>query len=288
MAKIQAQYGQPGVYNATLPTLTDGQSGGMQLDERGRVITSSTINTDNLEINVDGISYSGIEATTMQSSAVAVGNGTAMDVSGMETLLLYVSGITTATITVEGDLPTTNFTALVVKNVTTGQLSSTITANGLYAVHIPGLLTVRARISSYTSGTIIVTGTATAAANHGDVQNVQLRDTLSAVNDGVTAYPYGHSYVNITTNTTTTVKTGAGVLRGITVNNPALLTVANLTVTIYDNTAASGTKLGTFTVPFGLTTALPFRLTYESAFTTGLTIVTAGPTVTGDLTVEYR
>lgn len=96
------------------------------------------------------------------------------------------------------------------------------------------------------------------------------------------------AFTNITTNTTTTVKSGSGYVNGFTVNNPALLTVANLTVTVYDNTAASGTKIGTYTVPFGLTTAVPFFVPIRCSFSTGLTVVTAGPTVTADITVTSK
>lgn len=96
------------------------------------------------------------------------------------------------------------------------------------------------------------------------------------------------TYTNITTNATTTVKTGSGYVDHITINNPALITVANLTVTVYDNTAGSGTKVGTWTVPFGLTTQVPFDIPIRMTFSTGLTVVTAGPTVTGDLTVGTR
>jgi hypothetical protein len=110
---------------------------------------------------------------------------------------------------------------------------------------------------------------------------------LDSINDSITSYPYGHSYVNITTNATTTVKSGAGTLHSIVVNNPADITVTKLTMTIYDNTAGSGTKIGTVTVPL-LTTGEPFTIMYNSGFGTGLTIVTAGPTVAADLTVNYR
>lgn len=96
------------------------------------------------------------------------------------------------------------------------------------------------------------------------------------------------SATNITTNATTTVQTGAGLLHSFTINNPALISVANLTMTVYDNTAGSGTKIGTYTVPFGLTTAVPFTVNLNASFATGLTIVTAGPTVAADITVNYR
>jgi hypothetical protein len=178
MAKKQAQYGQPAIYNSTLPTLADGDSVGLNVDSRGRLITTATVSADTIDINVGGVSYAGIESTTMQNAAVAIGNGTSMDISGMESLVLYVSGITSATITVEGEFSSGNWNALTVKSMTSGQLSSTITANGLYIVSIPGLLNARARISTYTSGTITVVGTATAAGNHADVQNVGFRETL--------------------------------------------------------------------------------------------------------------
>jgi hypothetical protein len=89
----------------------------------------------------------------------------------------------------------------------------------------------------------------------------------------ITAY----RYLNITGQTTTVVKSGGGILHTICVNTPA----ATETITVYDNTAASGTKIGTVTV-FAATNPC---LTYDVNFTTGLTIVTA--TASSDLTVSY-
>ncbi len=89
------------------------------------------------------------------------------------------------------------------------------------------------------------------------------------------------SYANIVlaAPTTTVVKSGAGFLHSITFNKP----VATGVVTIYDNTAASGTLIGTITVP---ASPMPVTLFYDAAFTTGLTIVTA--TAAQDITVSYR
>lgn len=89
----------------------------------------------------------------------------------------------------------------------------------------------------------------------------------------ITAY----KYLNITGQATTTVKSGSGILHTICVNTPA----ATETITIYDNTAASGTKIGIVTV-FASTNPC---LTYDVNFTTGLTLVTA--TASSDLTVSY-
>lgn len=88
----------------------------------------------------------------------------------------------------------------------------------------------------------------------------------------------GYNAAHITSQTTTVVKTGQGVLHTITINNPA----ATATVTIYDNTSAAGTTLGIVTVP---SSPLPVTLTYDITFTTGLTIVTA--TADSDITVSY-
>lgn len=79
----------------------------------------------------------------------------------------------------------------------------------------------------------------------------------------ITAYKYTH----ITTDATTTLKSGGGILHTICINNPT----ATATVTIYDNTAGSGTVIGVITE--AATTQGCF--TYDVNFTTGLTIVTA-------------
>lgn len=98
-----------------------------------------------------------------------------------------------------------------------------------------------------------------------------------ALNTGVIG---GYNFVNITAAapTTTVVKSGTGVLHTITFNKP----VATGVVTVYDNTAASGTIIATITIP---ASPLPVTLVYDATFATGLTIVTA--TAAQDLTVSY-
>lgn len=66
---------------------------------------------------------------------------------------------------------------------------------------------------------------------------------------------------------TTVVKSGAGTLRRLVFNN----TTAG-TVTIYDNTAASGTVIAIITP---VASGQPFTLDYDLEFGTGLTIVTS-------------
>ncbi len=78
--------------------------------------------------------------------------------------------------------------------------------------------------------------------------------------------------------TTTVVKSGQGVLRAITFNKP----VATGVVTIYDNTSATGTIIGTITIP---ASPMPVTLIFDARFDTGLTIVTS--VAAQDLTVSY-
>lgn len=86
--------------------------------------------------------------------------------------------------------------------------------------------------------------------------------------------------VNITTATTTTPKSGGGAFYGIIINKA----VAAGTIDIYDNTAASGTKIGQIT--FGATiTGEPTQLLYSASLSTGLTLVTSAAF---DLTVMYQ
>lgn len=100
---------------------------------------------------------------------------------------------------------------------------------------------------------------------------------------------FRNKFRNITGNATTTVKSGNGVIRGISINN-------NNTggdIVIYDNTAANGTKIASMSIatPSGgvlSATGLqsPVYVTMTAEFTTGLTVVTSGSS-NNDITVYY-
>lgn len=91
---------------------------------------------------------------------------------------------------------------------------------------------------------------------------------------GVDTIP-AFNHKNVAGAATTVISTGPCVLHAITFN-----TTAASAVTVYDNTAASGTKIATFaaSVPIG---ASPI---FDVKCLTGLTIVTAGAS---DLTVSF-
>lgn len=100
---------------------------------------------------------------------------------------------------------------------------------------------------------------------------------------------FRNKYRNITGNGTTTVKSGNGVVRGISIND----NTTGGTITVYDNTAASGTKIATMqigTPSGGLLSSSgqpgPNYMTMTAEFSTGLTIVTSGSS-NNDITVYY-
>lgn len=86
-----------------------------------------------------------------------------------------------------------------------------------------------------------------------------------------------YTSVNITTKTTTVCRTGSGIFRGITINKAG----STDTLTVYDNTAASGTIIATITVASGIA-----LYEYNATFVNGLTVVSGGGTA-GDYTVTF-
>lgn len=205
------------------------------------------------------------------------GSGTALPVSGTVTANLGTIGgaATEATLAAQSAKFPTN---LGIKTAA-GSLSIAPASDGIFVTNFG---TVFGGADGLTNNNVIyVKGDSGLGypMNANMVFNGTSWDRMRGSTAGLFALPGGHSFANITTATTTTVKSGAGVLHTVTVNN--LGTVAS-TTTIYDNTAGSGTKIATINTLAGQETYL-----YDIAFTTGLTIVTTG-TVAPDITVSYR
>lgn len=103
---------------------------------------------------------------------------------------------------------------------------------------------------------------------------INISSNLDANNKEIPFY----SYKSITSQTTTLVKTGAGVLHSITFNKP----VATGTVKIDDAVTDTTPVIGTITTP---ASPIPVTLIYDIVFTVGLTIVTG--TADQDITISY-
>ena len=112
------------------------------------------------------------------------------------------------------------------------------------------------------------------------VQGISGGEPLSVdIIQPVITKPASSSYLHLNANGTTTVKSGAGVLRRIVINTRG--GILN-TLTIYDNTAATGAVIGAVD-----TAAAGGAFDYELNFTTGLTVVLAGGTA-ADITITYE
>jgi len=83
------------------------------------------------------------------------------------------------------------------------------------------------------------------------------------------------TYAAITSATTTTIKSGTGFLHAVTVTGGTAGTI-----TVFDNTAGSGTAIATFSSTNALATYI-----FDVSFSTGLTVVTGAAT---NVTVSYR
>jgi hypothetical protein len=81
-------------------------------------------------------------------------------------------------------------------------------------------------------------------------------------------------YAHINTNATTTLAQRLGTLHNIVVNNAG----TSATITVYDNTAASGAVIAVITPVAG------GNYCFDAVFNNGLTVVTTG---TPDITVTF-
>jgi hypothetical protein len=180
-----------------------------------------------------------------------------------------VGSATPSTAVITGVTDGTNLRALVQPSV-----SNNTTGTGIAST--APMVQYNSTAPTITSGDYYV-----AQADVNGNTKIYLATKLDATNDNITAWPYGHSYNHISSATTTVVKSSSGVLHSLLINTP----VASATITIYDNTAGSGTVIGVITCGGTLANDQANLYTYDVAFTTGLTIVTSAAT---DITVSYR
>lgn len=281
----RTQYGLPGVYNASPITLPDGKGGALAVDSSGRLLVSPVSGGSNVNI-------ADIAGTT-----TSVGNGT----TDAGTLRVTISSDSTGQVIAQGNVASGSADSGNPVKIGGVQRTSppTLTdgqrgdwqldtrANGKISLYLPN------NSVSNTTGADNVDGQAVSAT----VNKYQFinRNTLfngttwdRQYSGGVTgmagvslqASPSGGwAFSNISTSTTTTVKSGAGTFHLASVNT--LGTVAS-TCTFYDNTAGSGTIIAIIN-----SLTLSGSFTYDIAFSTGLTVVTTG-TAAPNLTVAYK
>lgn len=92
----------------------------------------------------------------------------------------------------------------------------------------------------------------------------------------------GYNYTHITTQTTTLIKTGAGILHSIIVNSHA----ASATIEFDDALTHTSPVIGIITLPSTITAVIPISLEYDVQFSTGLSVTTG--TANADITVVWK
>lgn len=217
-----------------------------------------------------------------------------IDLTGLDafsTCGIVLSGTWSGTITIYGSLDGSTLSVIVCQALGGGSLTGTINTNGQYVMNCAGMSLIRVKMTSYTSGTANITAWGSNSFLFSRSVSVMAGGTDATIigNDGnrmLVQIEALRSYQRCTGNATTTIKSGSGRCYGLSIGD----NTTGGTITLYDNTAGSGTVIAKFFVgtPLSLTGFLGAHfLPLEINFTTGLTAVTAGSTA-NDFTVVYR
>ena len=190
---------------------------------------------------------------TLQSAAVASGNGTLLATNGQSAAILTVNCATCSggtTVNFEGTEDNVNFTAVSSVLIGTNTIASSTTTAGLTEWEMPvaGFQNIRARISGYSAGTVTVTGHAVPVPFNPKVINANIVNTPAVSQSGTwnvtvnAALPAGTNVIGHVINDTgsTTAVTGnVTVAQATGTNLHAVLDTTSTTAV----TQATGTNL---------------------------------------------
>lgn len=250
---------------------------------------------------------------TLQSAAVANGNGTTLATVSQTAVALTVNCATCSggtTVNFEGTQDGTNFAAIfaTISGTTTTTTSSAASGINIWNVPVAGLSAIRARISGYSAGTVTVTGTATGS-------DITLATSLlSALTSPVPAcgavpctttignigqvspYPVGATAITASSTGTTgaTTATLAGT-SGKTTYICSMSIRANATAAATANSTVTGTITGTLNFTqwtaaaatgIGLTEEIFVPCVPASSTNTGIAVISAAPGTGGVVSVS--
>lgn len=215
-------------------------------------------------------------------SATSAATLFSVDTTGFNGMSVHVTSAgTTCTITYEISNDNTNWNStLLIRADAVSNVTPTSTITGIFVCPLEARY-FRARVSTYTSGTVTVSYAMRQTYNN--IYTTTLLNGASTASVSLTAVSTGgYSYTHIAAGqATTTVKSGAGTLHSIVLNSAA--TATNVT-TVFDSTTGSGSVIA---IPAVTTATVPTTLIFDLAFATGLTILTATANG-GDMTVCYK
>lgn len=240
-------------------------------------------------------------STTMQSAATGTGNGTNLNVQGYASATVQISGTFSATITFEISTDDSVWTAIPARPVGTGAaVSTTATAAGVFCFNTAGFKSLRARISTYASGSVTAVGTTSVVSpigtneitikgitpdvGNGTVGSATQRVTLASDGTGQVTLASGsntigaltaNQSVNLSQIAATTTATGNGTASA----GCQRVTIASDNTAFTTNSAQSGTwninnVSGTISLPTGAATSAkqPALGTAGSASTDVITV----------------
>jgi hypothetical protein len=295
-----------GIWTSGTLNATWDSSVGINLNSANAILSTIATNT--------GASATDFTAT---GTITALNGSVSITGQGIYTVTASITGTFVATLIAQGQLADNTWVQLPMYIIqTTTPYPQTFTATTPTTVIITGggYLNVRILASAYTSGTINVSldgslsqqtifsaqlGTwgitgnvASLTADTGNpikigaVFNTTMPVAVSGERidaqsniSGEIAVRSRNNYSNIPGILTKTIKTGRGVLSKIILGT----TSGSMTVTIYDNTAASGTSIALLSP---IANSACTTVVFDCEFTTGLTVVSAGLS-SGNITVVY-
>jgi hypothetical protein len=221
----------PAVATTAAPTLTNGNQAALSMDLGGNLRVTNIIR--------DPAVYTG--------NLTAINQNVTTTPSGLDNgLAIQISGTFVGTVTFEGSLDGTNYSAISARPLNSGAPVSTATAPGIFKSSFSGIRFFRVRCSAFTSGTIVVT--VDAQSNNGAVS---LSEALPVGQNNIGSIFVQAGQLGLTTSTGTIATANTSVVAAATNASRRYLLVQNVSATeIYVNFSAaavnptSGFRLG--------------------------------------------
>jgi hypothetical protein len=220
---------------------------------------------------------------TLQSAAVANGNGTTLNTNGMSDAMLTVNCATCSggtLINFEGSEDATNFAAINAVQIGTSTIATTTAAAGVTVWEMPvaGFQVIRARVSAYSAGTVTITGHTSPVPYSPKVIVTPTTTNAGAatVKGGVGVVNGGSTYQHVAASVTVTLQTLTGAI-GDYLSHCVIYpsTTAAGSVTVFDNANAPATNVIEF-VAGTLSNLAPITLPVGAVSTAGAWKVTTG------------
>lgn len=205
---------------AALVALLTGLTGGASFAQQQAVITPTT--------------------ARLQVAAIANGDGTTLDVSASQVVTYQVSGTFNATVNYESSLDNSNWSTLTCYSLDGLTTKTTSTSAEMVRCNVSGILSVRARISSYVSGTVQVIANASNATLVRVLPNSAYQPSaVSGTTKGTCTFPF---LSKTCTQTFSTVQSTATYTVALSCNTAQGVAVGSKSVAGFVLTAATAGK----------------------------------------------